>query len=159
MCRLTCMVNSLSACGNTGNEYGVVILFGGGGDTPPLFIIIKIICTCCPRWQWGAKKSKNCPPRAQISGRHLFSYNFLNNGPILINFFCLKALELVELHEHSCNSTSARATPRAPVQLHERSCNSKSSSRAFKQKKIDQNQTIIKEVTSKNVILHIPVCT
>ena len=25
------MVNSLSACGNTGNEYGVVILFGGGG--------------------------------------------------------------------------------------------------------------------------------
>ena len=50
------MVNSLSACGNTGNEYGVVILFGGGGDTPPLFFIIEIIWTCCNRWWWGAKK-------------------------------------------------------------------------------------------------------
>ena len=45
------MVNSLSACGNTGNEHGVVILFGGGENTQPLFIIIKIICTCCPWWQ------------------------------------------------------------------------------------------------------------
>ena len=60
-------------------------------------------------------------------------------------FFCLKALLLVELHKRSW-------TPWALVQLHERSCNSTSSSRAFKQKKIDQNRTIIKEVISKLVV-------
>ena len=52
---LTCMVNSLSACWDAANIYGVVILFGCGGDTPPLFFIIKIICTCCPQWRWGPK--------------------------------------------------------------------------------------------------------
>ena len=47
----------------------------------------------------------------------IFASNFLNNGPILINFFCLKALDLLfQLHERSCNSTSARGAPRALVE-------------------------------------------
>ena len=54
-CRLTCMVNSLSACGNTGNEYGVVILFGGGGDTWTQFSVIELVWTFCTERRWGAK--------------------------------------------------------------------------------------------------------
>ena len=49
----------------------------------------------------------------------IFASNFLNNGPILIIFFCLKALDLFfQLHERLCNSTSARGAPRALVECY-----------------------------------------
>ena len=49
----------------------------------------------------------------------IFACNFLNNGPILIIFFCLKAPDLLfQLYERSCNSTSARGAPRALVECY-----------------------------------------
>ena len=49
----------------------------------------------------------------------IFASNFLNNGPILIIFFCLKAPDLLfQLHERSCNSTSAREAPLALVECY-----------------------------------------
>ena len=40
----------------------------------------------------------------------IFACNFLNNGPILINFFFVVKLLIssFQLHECLCNSTSAR---------------------------------------------------
>ena len=49
----------------------------------------------------------------------IFACNFLNNGPILIIFFCLKAPDLLfQLHKRLCNSTSAHGAARALVECY-----------------------------------------
>ena len=59
---------------------------------------------------------------------------------------CTTSLHIARaLHKHSWSSTSARQVAQALMKL------KKGRSGAFKQKKVFQNRTIIKEVTSKNV--------
>ena len=52
------MVNSLSACGNTGNEYGVVILFGGGGGHPTTIYHNRNYLQLLPSVAVGSQKVK-----------------------------------------------------------------------------------------------------
>ena len=140
------------------------------------FIIIEIICTCCPQWRWGAKKSKK-PLEHSTSGERSWSWkkrsrafkqkknyqnrtiikevrskNVILHIPVCTRFQFAHSSLHIALHERSWSSTSARGVARALVQL-------KEEVKSFQTKKNYQNRTIIKEVRSKNVILHIPVCT